>query len=1490
MTGVDIAFVNDLLSALEDRELPLLSWGVTTGALSEDEVLATIADALHRHPKAPRHLSFDVVLQHLLDRALLYPISDRRGMRYRTRIAEALRLTANLRQLFAPRWSDQQPAQWWTHGRRLVADYRLHVAPRKYPSRDVPLDQARAELSAMPGWGSQQDHVFDTLVAGRDMDLARFQVEACRTIFEAIRAEQSGGVLVSAGTGSGKTLAAYLPAFASMAGHEGGGVHMMAIYPRVELLRDQVAEAVRNAARLRDILGRPLRVGVLYGDTPHSATDAYQFSGNRGSWRQIGHGSKDFRCPFLPCPACGVAELVWPHADRTAPTPRERLRCVSCGHEITAVEVVLTRASLTARPPDLLFTTTEMLNRNSTAPDYATLLGWRPGYGPAVVLLDEVHTYVGMHGAQVALLLRRWRHAARTPSTFVGLSATLRDGERFFASLTGLPASRVNLVAPKESDLERDGREYAIALRGDPVAGASLLSTSIQTAMLFGRVLDTEQYLFGTTGFVFTDDLDVTNRFYDDLRDAEGHQNRGMHAQGRRTVLAALRSSHRPEASARDRDGQLWQLVENIGHHLAEDLHGEHLRVGRTSSQDTGTNRNADLIVASPSLEVGVDDPRVGLVMQHKAPRDAAAFIQRRGRAGRARETRPISVVVLSEYGRDRVAYQAYETLFSPELTRPNLPIGNRFVQKIQATQALLDWLGIQVRHQFDPRVVLRAPRSGDGSASAVARRQRDVANRAVASVLRKVLENAVSQDDLTRHLGYALRLDAGEIQAILWEQPRSLMLSVIPTVLRRLESGWRPLREDAGAAPSTLLPEFLTSTLFNPLNVPEVEFILPFESQPESLEIGHALREAVPGRVSKRYGYQHDNDRSWIAPPPDGGHELDLLSFVDNGLSEGEWCPFGGEPVTVVRPLRLRLAAPPPEVRTQSQGMPRWGSDIVLPDDVELNPADIPDPSPWSGRLAAVGFAAHVSGNPVEVRRMSLGADCAIQHEGDANEDRRQVSYTLRGRPAALGFRLDTDGIRVGINPPDLTTPETQAFLASPQWRTLAFQEAVRAASGLADITNGFQRDWLAQIYLTGFAMTGATGDSGAQIHAQLASGSWRDDLPAILSVMYRGGEHPTDTSATDRLVARLSGLAANQTVVDILNTAGELLFRSDIGVATAPLAQRVYTSTLAAALSATAIRACPHAQDRDLMVDVLPGATAAEADVLWLTETSIGGVGVIEYLIQYYAADPRAFWALVDTSLAPGEYEYVDGAMVRLLREVRDDPRGAAAQAIARLRTAGSAADADTALHDLRTAWAAFDSAPRHSAIATLSTRLLRPGSTIESDAAALRMIEAWTELETMFGVEVDARVVAYLAGERRLGTSSNGDWPLDLTADQAFSLLWPRGQRARNQHLHHYQPYAESAPIERLLVAAVHADRVQQIDLATPDWVREYQTALATHAQVDLVAHGANRVVADALVRIPILPVDRDVLRLYGEIRAVTRHADRTSIRVEIREAVQ
>ena len=69
--------------------------------------------------------------------------------------------------------------------------------------------------------------------------------------------------------------------------------------------------------------------------------------------------------------------------------------------------------------------------------------------------------------------------------------------------------------------------EYQIALRGDPASGSALLSTTIQALMAMRRMLDPTGHdvsggAYGKKVFAFTDDLEVTNRLYHALRDAEG--------------------------------------------------------------------------------------------------------------------------------------------------------------------------------------------------------------------------------------------------------------------------------------------------------------------------------------------------------------------------------------------------------------------------------------------------------------------------------------------------------------------------------------------------------------------------------------------------------------------------------------------------------------------------------------------------------------------------------------------------------------------------------------------------------------------------------------------------------------------------------------------------------------------------------------------------------------------------------------------------------
>ena len=242
---------------------------------------------------------------------------------------------------------------------------------------------------------------------------------------------------------------------------------------------------------------------------------------------------------------------------------------------IDSDEVILTRRRLQRESPDILFTTTEMLNQRMGDTRFRHLfgLGDRAQRSVEMMLLDEVHTYSGSSGAQVAFLLRRWRQMLRKPVAFVGLSATLKDGARFFARLTGLSEEASVEIAPSAGDMIAEGAEYLLALRGDPVSRTALLSTTIQAGMLLSRMLDAPEArksggILGERLFMFADNLDVINRMYFAMLDAEGRRSNGAPDMNNRPTggLAVLRF---PMSSThRKLHGQDWEAAVEIGHSL----------------------------------------------------------------------------------------------------------------------------------------------------------------------------------------------------------------------------------------------------------------------------------------------------------------------------------------------------------------------------------------------------------------------------------------------------------------------------------------------------------------------------------------------------------------------------------------------------------------------------------------------------------------------------------------------------------------------------------------------------------------------------------------------------------------------------------------------------------------------------------------------------------------------------------------------------------
>ncbi|MDI1320029.1 MAG: helicase, partial [bacterium] len=196
----------EFLGVVERAECSLLAWGLVDGHLPAAEIGARAAAFLDERNGWGEYADETVFLDELVNRRLLFRWYDG-GYRYRSRMAETVRLMARLRQLFPRHLA--VPGEW-VRSPTLVADFRFQLRAREYPRRDVPAIRAIAEEFSRATRLSplQQDALRAMLGVGVDdpgSPLAGFQIRATNRILGQAGGSIPSGTVVCAGTGSGKT-------------------------------------------------------------------------------------------------------------------------------------------------------------------------------------------------------------------------------------------------------------------------------------------------------------------------------------------------------------------------------------------------------------------------------------------------------------------------------------------------------------------------------------------------------------------------------------------------------------------------------------------------------------------------------------------------------------------------------------------------------------------------------------------------------------------------------------------------------------------------------------------------------------------------------------------------------------------------------------------------------------------------------------------------------------------------------------------------------------------------------------------------------------------------------------------------------------------------------------------------------------------------------------------------------------------------------------
>jgi hypothetical protein len=1396
-----------------------------------------------------------------------------------------------------------------------------------------------ARLSALPGWTGAHLAAVKALIPA-EFRLAGFQVRATEAILR--KDPHGGGVVVCAGTGSGKTLAFYYPALieiATLVQKDDFWTKAVALYPRVELLKDQFGEAYAQARRLGSLLNqrgaRPIRLGTAFGLTPRDATPQAL---DQANWVKKPNG---YVCPFLACPVC-EKDLLWLHTDIAV--GRKRLRCsqgARCSGEVTEQEVVLTRNDSKQTPPDILFTTTETPNQRLSDGSMRRLFGINLNRHKAVryVLLDEIHTYSGTTGAQTALVLRRWRRLLPPDVRFVGLSATLQNAPAFFGSLVGLDEERVQETSPMAAELEHKSMAYQLVLRGNPASKTQLLSTSIQASFLLARLMDNglqegqlgvSKGMVGQRTFVFTDDLDVTNRLFDTLCDAEA-RDIFRKPDGKRQPLAVLRGADQDHPQQRQRAGQNWETVEKIHGPL-----GRRLEVSRTSSQDAGVERKSDLVVATASLEVGFDDPTVGAVLQHKSPHDMASFLQRKGRAGRTRVMRPWMVTVLSDFGRDRLTYQEYERLFDPVLQAQWLPIKNRYILRMQAALTLLDWLAGSLPTDMQSTWVwrtLNGPAQYPGEVQVQAK---------VRELVTRLLQGDTAlREDLVRVLRTALGIADDELQSVLWEPPRSLMLDVIPTLLRRMNTDWQvhPALVPAGGAPVLdrvpgsgrfhPLPDFIPANLFSPLNVPDVLVRIPaatvrLAEREETMGIVQAMNQLVPGRVTRRFAHERGGLYHWVPIQlVDGEQTMPVSQYaqeVETVTTLALVKDDASTTITLYRPWAMRLhKVTDKEINPTSNASLNWQLSLVPPDEPTRLPTDAD--ARFRDLLAGGRFYLHQFRTPVTLRRFALTASAKPRLPGGKGDLQVEVRFVDdAGAQAAVGFEHEVDGFCL-----DMTLPTTSKLLerlatapSRAAWYVAFFRHQVVTDPVLVAVSNDFEREWLFQVFFSALtaraaidqvdlaeALVRVRKDDPHQAFEEVLDGIFQvdpntpqDDEPDAES----GGDDDTETSASAPRPSLRDALLDLLTTPAILERLAELagqITTPDPATMGSWLVDRLAESMAEVALQACQRIAPRHISPETLVVDYCPAATGQPNTYeLWVTEATTGGLGALEAVAAAAIGTPHALFSALEAALVPGEQEVVSMGLARFIELVETVP--AIAKVAAAVRAQGDHDKHAAAFAELRTMLARHGLAVDASLAVAMHQRILRQGTSPESDHLLADLLRYWTELEDRLGVTLDLRTFAYVAVSvpafagriSQLFRANTGeDLSPEIRVAALSGVLWARPHEHRSRMLQCYSPFRRSGWTDPALVRElILSDRVTTITYGTEGWEEQLRSVLATDATARLQLRPDQEPAFQLdLVRLLAESVTFQDLQFYPSLEQLERDGRQTIATLTIKEMI-
>ncbi|GFG51770.1 ATP-dependent helicase [Mycolicibacterium agri] len=266
------------------------------------------------------------------------------------------------------------------------------------------------------------------------------------------------------------------------------------------------------------------------------------------------------------------------------------------------------RREMIAKPPDILITTPESLFLMLTSAARDTLAAVQ------TVIVDEVHAVAATkRGAHLALSLERLDQLLDKPAQRIGLSATVRPPEEVARFLSG--HAPTTIVAPPA------GKTFDLSVQV-PVPDMANLENNTIWPDVEERIVDLIEA--HNSSIVFANSRRLAERLTSRLNEIHAERHGLELPSGPNPQVGGGAPAHIMGSG----------MASGAATLLARAHHGSVSKEQRAQVEDDLKTGRLKAVVATSSLELGIDMGAVDLVIQVETPPSVASGLQRIGRAG----------------------------------------------------------------------------------------------------------------------------------------------------------------------------------------------------------------------------------------------------------------------------------------------------------------------------------------------------------------------------------------------------------------------------------------------------------------------------------------------------------------------------------------------------------------------------------------------------------------------------------------------------------------------------------------------------------------------------------------------------------------------------------------------------------------------------------------------------------------------------------------